>query len=432
EVLDRAAAHLTADRIDRKFPNMPLVQAGVLKAVGSAYKGLFQPEKAESRLARAVQLYRAKLGPDDPATLDAEFQLAVTLCMSRERIVEAKAQLRQTLERMTRAFGPYDDRTLTARRFLLLSELISTATLTPGNVLKMIVGRKPELERSIEDFKNFKSELVARFGPEHLQVVYATYFLGMGYRIAGRLDEALVEVEAAGQAVYRNQFRVDHPDIETAIATHVTMLRTAKRNAEAIAVTEKALAMREQQKCAEGPITWVWRHQLGWAYMAEKRNEDALRVFQKNAETATPPNDETSYEALAAVLRRLERNEEAIKNLQKALDLRYARNGAAFRNWDTGRLKSNIGHVLADMKRRAEAEPLMLAGYKDLQEFRAQMPPHNSDTLKGSASRLKQLYVDLGKPEEAAKWKAEWERQKSAETPAPSAKESQKAAAKKS
>jgi tetratricopeptide (TPR) repeat protein len=162
--------------------------------------------------------------------------------------------------------------------------------------------------------------------------------------------------------------------------------------------------------------------------MAEKRNEDALRVFQKNAETATPPNDETSYEALAAVLRRLERNEEALKNLQKALDLRYARNGAAFRNWDTGRLKSNIGHTLMDMKRHPEAEPAMLAGYKDLQEFRAQMPPHNSGTMKGSASRLKQLYVDLGKPEEAAKWQAEWDRLKSAEAKEPAAKKGQKTA----
>ena len=37
EVLVRAANHLTAEQIEKKFPNLPLVQADVLDAVGAAY-----------------------------------------------------------------------------------------------------------------------------------------------------------------------------------------------------------------------------------------------------------------------------------------------------------------------------------------------------------------------------------------------------------
>jgi len=414
EVLDRAAANLSPAQMEKKFPKMPLVQAGVLKAVGDAYAGLLDCEKARTYLERAVQLYETQLGADDPLTLDAQFQLANVFCMSQPRVSEAIALHRRVFERRRRLFGPFDDRTIMSRRHLLVTDLRSLIVLDAENKFRKFVGNASDADRVISELKKFKGEMIAHFGLEHPHTIYAVYFLGLGYRFVGQRDAGLKEWdEASGISLgNKSKFRFDHPDVESAIYSHANALRDANRNAEAAALLEKALALREEQKAAENLLSWNFRHMLGWIYLAEKRNEDGLRVFQKNLELARPPQDEYSVEALAAVLRRLGRHDEALKYFQKGLDFRYARNGASFKSWDTGRLKSSIGHALMDQKKLAEAEPLMLAGLKELRDHKDQMPRHNESFLQGSLARLEQLCRDLGRPDEAAKWHAEWKLEK--------------------
>jgi eukaryotic-like serine/threonine-protein kinase len=287
-------------------------------------------------------------------------------------------------------FGLYDERTLVARRHFALDNMI-------------VNGAKA----GIEGFSRLKADMIERFGRRHPQTVYATYFLGASYRFDGQIDKALAEFDACSKVVFDKDFRIDHPDVEAAIMVHVGTLRAAGRNADAVKKMEMALAMREEQKCAESQMDWEFRHQLGWSYMGEKKYDHALRVFQKNAENARPPqNDQKSHESLASVLQKLERHEEARQNLQKALDLRYARNGTGYKSWETGRLKSKIGETLMALKRYADAEPLMLAGFKEYQDHLAQMPPYNRTHMKGAAWELHKLYKQLDKPDEAAKWKA--------------------------
>jgi len=426
EVLDRAASNLTPDQIEKKFPKMPLVQAGVLKSVGDAYAGLYKAEQADPFLARAVELYRAHLGPGDPMTLDAQCSWAINLCGIR-RLSEGTALLRQVLEGRRTLFGPYDDRTIAARRHVLLAELFALIEFNPQTLFRKFIGSRTEGERVIAEIQKFKEETVAHFGADHPHSIYAMYFLGLGYRCVGRNDDCLKEWDAAAKITLggKTKFRFDHPDVETAVYSHANALRDAKRNAEAAALLERVLATREEQKAIESNMSCNLRHILGWTYMAENRNEDALRIFQKNLALVRPPGDETSLEALGSVLRRLKRHDEALTHFQKALDLHHTRNGAAFKSWDTGRLKSTIGHTLMDMKKFAEAEPLMLAGLKECRDHHAQMPKHNNGFLQGALARLEQLYKDLGKPDEAAKWhaewKVEWDRRKSVETKQPAA-----------
>jgi eukaryotic-like serine/threonine-protein kinase len=412
EVLDRAAARVAPDQIEKKFPNMPLVQAGVLKAIGDAYHGVFKLEQAEPFLRRAVELYRTQLGPDNPLTLDAQFQMANVLC-GRERLSEGTALHRQVFERRQALLGPYDDRTIASRLRVLIAETYSLIEFNPKTLFRRFIGGESQRDRVIGELKKFKEEMITHFGADHPHSIYAAYFLGFGYRMSDRLDDAIKEWdEVANITRGKTKFRFDHPDVEIAIHTHVNALRDAKRNADAIAVLENAIKKREEQKAVESNMSWNFRHMLGWTYLAENRNEDALRIFQKNLEIARPPSDENSHESMGCVLRRAERYDEAMKHFQKALDLRYARNGAALKSWDTGRLKSTIGHLLMDMKKFAEAEPLMLAGYKEYQDHKDQMPKHNHGHMKMAALQLTRLYKELGKPDETAKWKAELERQR--------------------
>src|SRR5262249_48037053 len=45
ELLDRAGAQLTPERTEAKFPNLPFVQAEVLRALAFAYAGIGQDQK---------------------------------------------------------------------------------------------------------------------------------------------------------------------------------------------------------------------------------------------------------------------------------------------------------------------------------------------------------------------------------------------------
>src|SRR5262249_22028849 len=68
ELLDRAAAELTAERIEESFPKQPLLQAELLHTVGNTYPGEGEPAAAVAFLQRSAALYRQHLEADHPAT----------------------------------------------------------------------------------------------------------------------------------------------------------------------------------------------------------------------------------------------------------------------------------------------------------------------------------------------------------------------------
>ncbi len=59
----------------------------------------------EAEAHRQPWTMKAKLGPDDPKTLDSQYSLAVTL-HALDRFDEAEALLRQTWEARKAKFGP--------------------------------------------------------------------------------------------------------------------------------------------------------------------------------------------------------------------------------------------------------------------------------------------------------------------------------------
>jgi eukaryotic-like serine/threonine-protein kinase len=116
ELLDRAAAQLTTDKIEAKFPNLPFVQAEVLKAVGDAYASV-TPAKAIEPIKRAIVLYRQARGADDPATLAARHSLGMALLQNRQND-EAVKELAAVYADRTRILGQYHPATFATRDLL--------------------------------------------------------------------------------------------------------------------------------------------------------------------------------------------------------------------------------------------------------------------------------------------------------------------------
>ncbi len=75
--------------------------------------------------------------------------------------------------------------------------------------------------------------------------------------------------------------------------------------------------------------------------------------------------------------------------------------------WSTFNAKSLLGWALLGQKRYAEAEPLLKAGYEGLKERADKIPPQGKIRIVEALDRLIELAEATGKPDEAQKWKDE-------------------------
>ncbi len=76
ELLDRAAAELSEQRIEASLPNQPHVQAVVLNTIANCYVRLGQGEKALPHAQRAAQMSERSFGPNDERTVRSLLVLA--------------------------------------------------------------------------------------------------------------------------------------------------------------------------------------------------------------------------------------------------------------------------------------------------------------------------------------------------------------------
>jgi hypothetical protein len=87
--------------------------------------------------------------------------------------------------------------------------------------------------------------------------------------------------------------------------------------------------------------------------------------------------------------------------------------------WRWSAAVSALGACLLGQNQCAEAEPLLLKGYAGLRQYEARIPAcFRRLRLTEALERLVQLYVELGKPDEAAKWRKELEAAKADAKPA--------------
>jgi hypothetical protein len=79
---------------------------------------------------------------------------------------------------------------------------------------------------------------------------------------------------------------------------------------------------------------------------------------------------------------------------------------------------SALGACLLGQQKYAEAEPLLLRGYRGLRQHEQRIPAaFRQARLTEAAERLVQLYEAWGKPDETTKWRKELEAIKAAGKP---------------
>ncbi len=209
EILDKAA-----NEADTGLASDPVLQARLLAVMGNTYEGLGLYARAESLLARSLEIRRRVLGPDNPDTLASMNDLAEAIRW-QGRYPEAEKLYREAWEGRQRVLGPDNPATILSKNGValaltdehhypeaekLLEQVLETerrtqgpsaaATLNTENSLALVLqdeGRLPEAEKLYRDSADgFRQQ----FGPEHLNALRGYANLGIVLDQEGRFAES--------------------------------------------------------------------------------------------------------------------------------------------------------------------------------------------------------------------------------------------------
>jgi tetratricopeptide (TPR) repeat protein len=111
EVTVSSVLNTASERLEGKFRDKPLVEASIRQTLGTTYVGLGLYGQAESHLKRALEVYQAQLGSEDPATLICMAYLGQVHYL-QIRLNEAEPLMIDAMEGMKRVLGQEHPETL--------------------------------------------------------------------------------------------------------------------------------------------------------------------------------------------------------------------------------------------------------------------------------------------------------------------------------
>jgi serine/threonine-protein kinase len=353
-------------------PRDPVREARMLRRVGRVDEALaLQREHLEephleialSLASKAARLQRIELVQAEPALDEAlEMALAATDGPDLEvaYMLRAKASLLHRLARNDEALEFVDQ------------ALVMAQALQP---------REPYSEGSIRDIR------------------------GWLLQDMGRYDEALVELRKS-EALFSSVLLPDHPRVHDARRDLGLLLKDMGRFEEAEDVLVAAQAGME---AVYGSSVSVQRYgtSLAKLYADWGRWEEALDYARESyaAHMQTLGREHSSTSEIATLFARTllhnGRPEEALPMVEQSFETRERL--MPMERWERHKTRSVLGCCYARLGRFEEAEPLLLNSYPWIRDDRG---VGHKRTVQ-ACERIIELYELWGKPDEAARWRAE-------------------------
>ena len=172
----------------------------------------------------------------------------------------------------------------------------------------------------------------------------------------------------------------------------------------------KTLEDRRSALGDEHPSTLVSLNKLASMYNAQGQYKKADPLLRDGLEKTRRHQDVCALAgALASMGLNLimqEKYSEAEPLLRECLTIREQKQPDDWRTFNTTAM---LGGALLGQQKYPEAEPLLLSGYEGMKQREPKIPAVGKARLSEALERLVQLYDALGKNDEAAKWRQEWE-----------------------
>lgn len=252
--------------------------------------------------------------------------------------------------------------------------------------------RSEEETKAILDF--FRKRMLAAGRPGGGSSLSAAFWAaGLGHDVT--LRKALDECESRVAEEFG-----DRPRAEAAIREMLGLGYLNVGEPEpAVRQYERALALREAVQGDTSAETASCRNQLAVAYRLAGRADDAGRLFDVKPES---PAHAAALAVRGMLLLRQKKPAEAELRLRESLKIRRKYQPD---DWTTFETESLLGEALMDQEKYAEAERLLLSGYKGMKQREDAIPPQEEARLARARERLVKFYEARGDREQARKWR---------------------------
>ncbi|MBI4717103.1 MAG: serine/threonine protein kinase [Planctomycetes bacterium] len=370
----------------------PRVEAAVRQTIGNSFRALGRLDSAKPHLRRSLELWRSELPGPSKELAQVLHDLGVLYTEERD-YAAAEPLLREALE---------------ARRQLLGSThvLVAESLNSLGSLLKRR-GAPADAELAYREALAILDEL-QRSDDE----VGATLLnnLGLLCRERGASVEAVAlfqrSVSASEKQLPGDRYRAALTEENLALA--YWDLREFERAAPLLRNT---LAVKLERLPADHPDIALTRTNLA-AILRDKGEfdeaagllDDAIAVYRR----LDHPDLANALFGLGRLLLKRRDPIAAEPPLREAVAIRVARIPKQIK---TAEAKSVLGECLSAQGRFAEAEPLLLEAVEQLRTAAGVKP----ERLYHAMARLRRLYEDCGRPEEAARWQKEMDAANEAE-----------------
>ncbi len=399
--------------------------------LGVAMRDAGQASDGLAVLQPAFDTARQRLGAEHPTTLKmmgnlgmmkwlagqkAEGEAMVVEChrLADQRLgaehPETLIALRHVAELRSRAGGPaagveaYTE-LLAKLEALLGSDHPETDEVRFG--LATALGGKREFAPAIALMETVVALRRQRFGNRQKAFVAMATLSGLRFE-AGQRAEALSLLEEVVR-LEREHLGDRHAETLTAINNLAVQYRAAGQMDRALPLYDEILAATRERLGANHPQTLAAVHNLAVASLVGGKKGKALELFEQfRAGWKQDPGADTAtfVRLLTQFSRRLFASGDAVTPrpwLEESLALRRAN---AIGGWQTAATEALLGRSLLASGMPAEAEPLLLGGWRGLDAQRAAIPASDQVLLRQAVEALVELYRATGDEAKHAEWKA--------------------------
>ncbi len=381
EATVRSFLDTASERLEDKFPDKPLVEASIRQTLGTTYMGLGQYKSAESHLKRAIEVYRAQLGANDPATLACTTVLGLAYFW-RSRYSEAEPLLADTTEGLARVLGPEHPDTLFSMSLL---GWVCNVSGSLDEAQRLFI-RGLETSRRV-------------FGKEDQNTGGFEY--GLAFALHRRADYAEAErLYNRGLAIYRHVRGEE--DLLTLEAMNFLgeLYQELGRYDEAERLHEKVLQVRDRILGPQHPDTLRAKAELSRLRIRQGRYEEAELLLDGsvNATEVARHDDDSSASmytmfTLAELYFLQERYDEAEQLIVPVLETRRAVFGEE--HWRTLSAITMLAKLYAAQGRYDEAEERLIRARETSRRVLGKEHPLMLDALNALAVvRSKQKHHD--------------------------------------
>ena len=386
EVLDRASKS-----VDQDLTRDPEVLAQIHRSLGTAYINLGVPALAEVQIRAALSLFQKLHGEDDAETVVTKHRLAYVLLM-RKQPTEAEPLMRDVLRWQQRQSPPDPDALI--------------KTMDRLSTIYQLTGRFAEAEATVEEMRRMSIKAHGKQSAAYIRMLNSLSAVKRAEGdYAATAEIARQAVEGCDQITRKAGIDVLAPELNLCMA-----LFALGRRAEFLPALMRAQQDVRQVVGDNNTYSGGIMSLHAMDDFTQGKYQKAIPEVKQALEILAPmypPSDAFIVTDRALLGLALTRTGQAVAGepfLRAALADGLTTEKIYF-PVTIGNMETALGECLFAQKRYLEAEPLLLNGYKMLQE----RPDSRAALAEAASRRLHDLYTAWNKPAEAAHFSSDGE-----------------------